>query len=190
MLHIQGRRGDAMEIDVSRRWAATLITLMLMASSSTTPLQAQVAPEVLATPEGMVNEIYDMVSFEGGSVPDWDAVKSLFIPQAVVVLRTSREATTVFSLEGFVQDFISFYENTPAGANGFTEKIIRMKSMVFGEMASVLVLYEAHITGSARAPQQGVDNFSLIKKDGRWWIVAVTNEIPTPERPIPDVLRN
>lgn len=179
-----------MSIDVSKRRAATLITLMLAASSSATPLQAQVAPEVVATPEGLVNEIYDMVSFEGGSVPDWEAVKSLFIPQAVVVLRTSREATTVFSVEGFVQDFINFVENTPAGASGFTEKVIRMKPMVFGEMANVLVLYEAHITGSARAPQQGVDNFSLIRKDGRWWIVSVTNEIPTPDRPIPDVLRN
>ncbi len=65
-----------------------------------------------------------------------------------------------------------------------------MKSLVFGDMANVLVLYEAHITGSSRPPQQGVDNFSLIKKDGRWWIVSVTNEIPTPDRPIPEVLRN
>jgi hypothetical protein len=161
-----------------------------MAGSSATLLHAQAAPEVLQTPEGVVSGIYDMVSFEAGSVPDWDAVRSLFIPEAVVVLRTSREAITVFSVEGFVQDFIHFLESTPAGVNGFTEKVLAMKSMVFGEMANVLVLYQAHITGSSRAPQEGVDNFSLIKKDGRWWIAAVTNELPTPDRPVPEVLRN
>jgi len=179
-----------MRFDVSRCRVASIVTVILMAGSGTTPLQAQVAPEVMETPEGVVTEIYDMVSFEAGSVPGWDAVRSMFIPEAVVVLRTSREATTVFSVEGFVQDFISFVENTPAGASGFTEKILAMRSLVFGDMANVLVLYEAHITGSARPPQQGVDNFSLIRKDGRWWIVSITNEIPTPDRPIPEVLRN
>jgi hypothetical protein len=179
-----------MRFDVWRRLGAFFLTLILLAALGATPLQAQVAPEVLENAESLVSEVYDMVSAEPGNVPDWEAVKSLFIPQAVVVLRTSREATTVFSVDSFLQDFINFYENTPAGANGFTEKIVRMKSLVFGDMANVLVLYEAQITGSARPPQQGVDNFSLIKQDGRWWIVSVTNEIPTPERPIPEVLRN
>ena len=168
----------------------SLVTLILMAGSGAMPLQAQVAPQALETAEGVVTEIYDLVSFEAGNVPDWDLVRSMFIPEAVVVLRTSREATTVFSVETFVDDFINFVENTPAGEQGFTEKILSMKSLVFGEMANVLVLYEAHITGSSRPPQQGVDNFSLIRKDGRWWIVSVTNELPTPQRPIPEVLRN
>ncbi len=176
--------------DVSRRLGAFFPTLILLAALGATPVQAQVAPEVLENAESLVSEVYDMVSAEAGNVPDWEAVKSLFIAEAVVVLRTSREATTVFSVDSFLQDFINFYENTPAGVNGFTEKVVRMKSLVFGDMANVLVLYEAHITGSSRPPQQGVDNFSLIKKDGRWWIVSVTNEIPTPDRPIPEVLRN
>lgn len=179
-----------MGIEVPKGWRSFLATLMLLSGFGIAPLQAQVAPEYLQTAEGLVGEIYDMVSFEGGSVPDWDAVRSMFHPEAVVVLRTSRTATTVFSVEGFVQDFINFVENTPAGGNGFTEKVLAMKPLVFGDMANVLVLYEAQITGSPRPPQQGVDNFSLIKKDGRWWIVSVTNEIPTPDRPIPDVLRN
>jgi hypothetical protein len=179
-----------MWFDVSRRWRVSFVILILLVGSGTMPLQAQVAPEVLETPEGVVTEIYDLVSFEAGSVPDWDVVRSMFIPEAVVVLRTSREATTVFSVESFVGDFINFVENSPAGDQGFTEEILAMHSLVFGDMANVLVLYEAQITGSSRPPTQGVDNFSLIKKDSRWWIVSVTNEIPTPDRPIPEVLRN
>jgi hypothetical protein len=179
-----------MWIDVLKRCKSLSVAMALMAGSGAAPLQAQVAPEVLETAEGVVTEIYDMVSFEAGNVPDWDAVRSMFIPEAVVVLRTSREATTVFSVEGFVDDFVNFVENSPAGDRGFTEEILAMHSMVFGDMANVLVLYEAQITGSSRPPTQGVDNFSLIKKDGRWWIVAITNELPTPDRPIPEMLRN
>jgi hypothetical protein len=181
-----------MWFDVTKRWGSVYLALVLMAGSGPVLLYAQATSEqdALETPEGVVIEIYDLVSFEAGSTPDWEVVRSMFIPEAVVVLRTSREATTVFSVEGFVNDFVNFVENSPAGDMGFTEKIIRTKSMVFGDMASVLVLYEAHITGSPRPPTQGVDNFSLIKKDGRWWIVAVTNELPTPDRPIPEILQN
>jgi hypothetical protein len=34
-----------------------------------------------------------------------------------------------------------------------------------------------------------VDSFQLIKKDGRWWIVSITNELPTPDRPVPEFFR-
>jgi hypothetical protein len=143
----------------------------------------------MGTAEGLVRELYESVTFEAGSVPDWNRVRSMFIDEAVIVLRTSRDSTTVFSVEGFVADFVAFIERADARATGFVEKIVRMKSMVFGDMAHVLVLYEASIPGSPRPPQQGVDSFSLIRRDGRWWIVAITNEVPTPDRPVPAELR-
>ncbi len=175
-----------------KRWTGSFVALVLIAAATTRSLHGQALPEgdVLESPERLVESIYEMVSFAGGSAPDWDEVRSMFIPEAVVVLRTSREAMTVFSVEGFIDDFVNFVENTPAGASGFTEKVIRMKSMVFGDLAHVLVLYESHITGSPRPPRQGVDSFSLIKRDGRWWIAAITNELPTPERPLPEALRD
>ncbi len=181
-----------MWLDTFSRWKPACLALALTAGSSPTLLHAQAAADQDAweAPEDVITEIYDLVSFEAGKRPDWDKVRSTFISEAVVVLRTSREAFSVFSVEGFINDFVNFVENTPAGANGFTEKVLSLKSMVFGDMAHVLVLYEAQITGSQRPPSQGVDSFSLIKKDGRWWIVAITNEIPGPDRPVPEMLQN
>ncbi len=134
--------------------------------------------------------LYDRVTVEAGNTPDWDSVRSLFLEQAVIVLRTSRDETSIFSVEEFVNDFIQFIDRAHIGKTGFEEKIIRMKTMVMGDMAQALVLYEAHIPGSGRPPQQGVDNFSLVKKENRWWIVSITNEIPTSGNPIPTELMN
>ena len=142
------------------------------------------------TAESLVAALYEAVTFEAGSTPDWDHVRSMFIDEAVIVLRTSRQSTTVFSVEGFVDDFVKFIERADAGRTGFSERIIRTKPMVFGDMAHVLVLYEASVPGSLRPPQQGVDSFSLIRRDRRWWIAAVTNEIPGPDRPLPSPLRD
>jgi len=107
----------------------------------------------------------------------------------VIVLRTSREATTLFTVDGFIDDFVTFAERADVQQSGFTERVVRLKAMVFGDMAQVLVRYEASIPGSSRPPQPGVDAFSLVRRDGRWRIVSVTNEVPGPDRPLPALLR-
>jgi hypothetical protein len=61
--------------------------------------------------------------------------------------------------------------------------------MIFRDIAHVLVLYEAIAPAMSRPPQQGVDSFQLIRKDGRWWIVSITNDIVTPETPAPPELQ-
>jgi hypothetical protein len=158
-----------------------LIVILLCASS----VGKASKENFLQSPEGVVNELYKLVTFESGHTPDWNQVKSLFIDQAVIVLRTSRENTTIFSVQGFVDDFVNFIEKYNAEQTGFKEEIKRMNSKFFGDTAHIFVLYEASIPGLKSPPQQGVDSFLLIKKEGRWWIVAITNEIPKPDMPVP-----
>lgn len=147
-------------------------------------LRAQTESD-FATAEGVVRELYDLVTFEAGTTPDWDRVRSTFLDEALVVLRTSREETTVFTVDGFVQDFVRFIETSNVKETGFVERIACLRPFVFGDMAHILVRYEPSIPGSGEPPRQGVDSFQLIKKNGRWWIVSVTNEVPGADRPVP-----
>lgn len=140
------------------------------------PVKAE-PPEVLRTPEGVLSELYRRVTFPPGKEADWDAVRALFLPQAVVVLRTSREATTVFDLAGFVADFVAFAAKPKVKEWGFAERIVRMKVTPFREVAQAWVLYEASLPGSPRPPQQGVDGFSLVRRDGRWFIASIVNDL-------------
>jgi len=142
-----------------------------------------------ASAEGVVQELYDLVTFPAGETPDWDKGRSLFLPEAVVVLRTSRTGNTVFSVEGWVQDFVTFIERANVTVTGFVERIVRTQATEFGDIAQVWVLYEAEIPGSGRPAQQGVDSFHLVRRDGQWLIASIVNEIPTPDRPVPEVLR-
>jgi hypothetical protein len=64
-----------------------------------------------------------------------------------------------------------------------------MKVWEFGDMAHILVLYEAQITGLPTAPQQGIDSWLLVRRDGRWLIAGATNELVTAARPVPPELR-
>ena len=141
-------------------------------------------------PESVINHLYDQVTFPPGENPDWDVVRNLFIPNATVVMRTGVDKTTTLTLDGWILDFVNFIYQNNVTAVGFEEKIVKMETMVFGDIAHVLVLYTAYLPGRTKTPREGIDSFHLIKKDGRWFIVSILNEIPGPERPKPKVLRD
>jgi hypothetical protein len=149
------------------------------------------------TADELIGGLYGLVSATAGKMPDWQKVRACFLDEAVIILRTSRTATTTFSLDGFIKDFVDFYErpfkigekSLVPKDSGFGERVVRMKTWEYGDMAHALVLYEAQITGSGRAPQQGIDSWLLARRNGRWFIAAITNEIVTPGRPLPPELQ-
>lgn len=149
---------------------------------------AQSVDEVFTTAEGVVAELYDIVTFGPDSAPDWDRARSLFLPEAVVILRTSREGTSQFTVDGWVEDFERFIERDNVLERGFIESIVKTHTWVFKDVAQILVLYEAGFPDDERR-QYGIDSFQLARKDGRWWITGILNEIPDRDNPIPAELR-
>lgn len=170
------------------RRATGLLALGLTLGAASARAQTESGARA-GTPEGVVGRLYELVTFEAGRTPDWGEVRSIFLDEALIVLRTSRDASTVFTVDGFVADFEAFIERANVEQTGFAETVVTMKSIVFGDIAHVLVLYEASIPGSGRDPQQGVDSFQLTRTGDGWRIVSVINEIPTDTRPVPPELR-
>jgi len=168
-----------------------MISFFIIPLSIAAQTQPSAQSKYYDTPDGLINEIYKTVTFPAeGPVPDWKKVESMFIADAVIVMRVTRDSMAVFSVKGFIDDFVNFVENSPAKTVGFTERILKMKPLVFGDIAHILVLYEASITGMKRPPTVGVDSWHLLKKDGRWWITSVANDITTKERSAPKELNN
>lgn len=180
-----------MNLESSFRWMAGFTLTLMLPAFPLALLTAQGTEPVgeSQSAEAVVHELYDMVTFPAGTTPDWDEFRALFLPESVVVLRSSREATSVFTLEGFVEDWLRFIDGSNIKETGFTERIIRTHCTEFGDIAHVWVLYEAEIPGWGRPPQAGVDSFQLVRREGRWKIASITNEVPTPDRPIPSVLQ-
>ncbi|MEP1094187.1 MAG: hypothetical protein ABJG78_03715 [Cyclobacteriaceae bacterium] len=139
--------------------------------------------------EKLVRDLYASVSFQPGDLPNWEEIKEkYFVEQTIITLRTSKEKVSVWTVDEWVQDFVDFIDNRELENVGFNENIANLKLMQFGDMAHVLVLYEPRIPG-IESNRQGVDSIHLIRVDGSWKIISLLNEIPTSERPIPEVLR-
>ena len=154
------------------------------------PANSEKKDENLTDADSVITLLYDLVTIKAGDQADWNTVESLFIKDAVICLRTTRDQSTIFSVEGFIEDFQNFIDRANIIDTGFEEIIVNKKTVIFGDIAYSLVVYQASIPGAERPPQQGVDIFQLIKKENRWWIVAITNEIPTKENPIPSNFLN
>lgn len=168
--------------------ALVVAPLAVRAQTPATSQPPGVAP-AYSTAEDVVNELYRLVSIEKGQETDWERVRQLFLPQAVIVLRISKTESQVFDLQGWIDDFKTWDEKAKVKETGFTEKIIKTKPRVFRDIANIFVLYEASITGSTHPPTRGVDSIELIKKDGRWWIAAITNDLINADNPVPAELR-
>jgi len=168
-----------------------MISFFIIPLSIYAQTQSPSFPKYYDTPESLITEIYKTVTFTvDGPLPDWEKVRSMFIGDAVIVMRVTLDSMAVFSVKGFIDDFVNFVEKSPAKTVGFTERILNMNPMVFGDIAHILVLYEASITGMKRPPTVGVDSWHLLKRDGRWWITSVANDITTKERPAPNELKD
>jgi len=163
---------------------ALLLVAVPLAASAETPA---VAP-AYDTAESVVRELYRLVTIEKGQETDWEQVRNLFLPQAVVVLRVSKDASQVFDVQGWIDDFVAWDLKAKVKDTGFSEKIVTLKPRVFRDIANVFVLYEASITGADRPPTRGVDSIELVKKDGRWWIAAITNDLINADNPVPKEL--
>lgn len=165
-------------------------TTLLIASCMLFPLLISGQSEASTAEEDavkMIRQIYTEVSGETAEKVDWDRLRSLFIEEAVIVLRTSREITTRFTLEEFIQDFKDFYKSPAMKESAFKEEVLRLKAEVYHDIAFIAVVYEAHILESERPPTKGIDFWLLTRKDKAWKVAAVTNEVIPPGEEIPEM---
>ena len=137
----------------------------------------------------VVRALYRRVTFEAGRNVDWEQVRAMFVPEAVIVLRTSRTAMTVFDRDGFVKDFVRFIAEAKLEDRAFEETILAIRTEETGEVARATVHYAARVPSDGRPAQEGVDVFLLMKREGAWRIVSIVNEIVRPGVPVPDEVR-
>ncbi|MBM3310009.1 MAG: hypothetical protein FJY80_00710 [Candidatus Aminicenantes bacterium] len=168
-----------------RRLGVASIALAVAAGGADSASQ-----DIFQNPESLVRGLYAAVSFDPGPGPDWEYVKTFFLPQAVIAVRKTPTSMAVMNVQEFVDWFAADVEKFKMKERGFEETVQKLKLTTLRNMAQVFVVYKARLKSPSTAPGQvGLDSWELLNKDGRWWIVAVTNDIPTPQSPLPEDLR-
>ena len=167
-----------------------MVVLLVIFSLTMADRAVAAKEDVFTDPESLVRGLYAAVTFDAGSVPDWDYVSNFFAPEAVIAVRMTRTSMAILNVEEFVKWFDDDVKKYKMEERGFEETIEKIKLTVFGDMAHCFVVYKARFKTPENSPGQlGLDSWGLMKKDGRWWIVSVTNDVVTPQRPLPEEMR-
>ena len=155
-----------------------LLSLSLLSAASleaTGPSTATYPrPEDVASPDAIVAALYEVISGPAGQPRDFDRMRSLFMPGAILVATAPRPDGTVGHRTMSVDDYIA--SNGPGlTASGFTEREIGRTSERFGTIMHTFSAYEGTFTHDDGRPGsvRGINTIQLFGDGTRWWIVSV-----------------
>jgi len=122
------------------------------------------------TLDEIIAAMYDQVSFEPGTRPDWNRQLELFAPGARMV-RVNDDGIFEFDLESYR---VNFEEMIDSGTMpSFWEGELWRETRVFDDVAHVLSAYETRRSREGEVLNRGVNSIQLFRRGDRWWISAM-----------------
>jgi hypothetical protein len=168
--------GDCMKRLVPIGLAAALVFALPFASAqqpnpapAAAPAAVQANPADVATIDGIIAALYDVISGPAGKPRDWNRMHSLFAPEAgmrVVGVRPDGSMVTRYMT---VDDYIGrsgpLFEK-----EAFYEREAARTTEQFGQIAHVFSTYESRHDTKGEPFQRGINSIQLYNDGHRWWI--------------------
>ena len=138
----------------------------------------------VASIDGVVNAIYESISFGESEKPDMMRFRSLCSPTAPFI-RIRHDSVDKMNIESFIS---SFQERVDTGIlKSFYEKEIFRKTHRYGSIAQVFSTYEKGMnTDDPDSSVRGINSIQLYYDGERWWISCLIWEDERPDNPIPE----
>lgn len=144
---------------------------------------AQARPEDVASIDGIVKALYEVVSGPAGE-RDWQRERSLFLPGGQLVptrpLPEGGTAADRFDVEGYIGSRTPFF-----AANDFYEVEVARRVERFGAIAQVWSVYEGRREPGGEPILRGINGIQLFDDGERWWVVSILWSNESAENPIP-----
>lgn len=168
--------------------AAAAFTLRLSAQQPA-PAPPAVPPADsadVASLDGIVHAVYDVISGDSGQARNWDRMRSLMAPGARLIPTFRRRDGSGYAIRQLsVDEYIQ--AASPAFARGgFFEREVARRSETFGQIVQLFSTYESrHHAGDAQPFERGINSFQLYNDGHRWWIVTIFWQGESTGAPIP-----
>lgn len=158
--------------------------IWLKGSSNATAEQALPAnPADVASADALVKALYEVISGPAGE-RDWNRFHSLFYPGstmgAIVHTPDGQEIYHRISPKEYQQSNAPLFRQT-----AFFEEELGRKISGQGNIIAVQSAYQFRLSAAGPVAQRGVNYFTLIKLNGRWYVSNLIWQDESPENPIP-----
>jgi hypothetical protein len=142
----------------------------------------------VSTIEGVIAALYRSVSFEAGGEPDWQLLRFLLLPDAVLAQPVQgSDQIELLGLEEYISRFKQALDSSTLRKTGFLGTVAQVSTTVYGRLAHGLVVFEARTDPASKEPfGRGVESIQLVRTGGRWWIASIATEFERPGLLIPE----
>lgn len=143
-------------------------------------------PADVATLDGIIKAVYDVISGDAGKPRDWDRFRTLFHKDARMIPvggnpQTREVRASALTPEDYIKRVEPFFAK-----EGFYEREKARRVEQFGHIAHVFSTYESFRSLSDKQPfMRGINSFQLFNDGKRWWVVTIFWQPETPEIRIP-----
>ncbi len=145
------------------------------------------SPEPVSATEKAINQVvkdaYAVISFEKGQTPNYEEMRAIFTPDAM--LHNFRED----SLESMnITEFIETFKGViDAGQmTAFDEVELGGETEYFGKVGHRISSYASYFEGSDEVGERGVNSFQVLNIDGQWRVSSIIWDIEKEGQPIPE----
>lgn len=130
------------------------------------------APRDVASPQSIVDAVYEILSGRAGEARDWDRWRTLYAPGArLIPIERNGEGLAVPR----VLDADKYIESRAPmlDANDFFEWETGHEELRSGSVAHVWSSYEAAYNPGGEPIRRGANSIQLWNDGSRWWILSV-----------------
>ena len=139
----------------------------------------------VATSDGLVSALYDVISGPAGQKRSWDRMRTLFIPEARMMATGKGPDGNMVKRNTSVEDYINT-SGPRLEKDGFFEQEISRKTDQFGSVVHLFSTYAARRKKEDEKPfLRGINSIQLWNDGKRWWIVSIFWQAESPENPLP-----
>lgn len=143
-------------------------------------------PADVASIDAIIKATYDVISGGKGEQRDWKRFRTLFHPDARLIPTGTSAQTGVTGARAFKPEEYIERSEPVMMQNGFYEREIARRTLVYGNIAHVFSTYEAKNNLSDKKPfLRGINSFQLLNDGKRWWVLTIFWQGETPKNPIP-----
>jgi len=181
-----------MNLFIKRSHLFTIVMISVLAvpvsGQTVSPTGSEVptaTPQDVATIDGIMTALYDVISGPAGQARDWDRFRSLFLPEGKLIPTAFRDGSSkatanLWTAEDYVELAGSSLEE-----NGFFEDEISRVEERFENIAHVFSTYRSRRTVDGEVFQRGINSIQLMWDGERWWIMNVMWRGVGPDAEIP-----
>jgi predicted metalloprotease with PDZ domain len=136
--------------------------------------------------DAVIKATYAVISGPAGP-RDWNRFYSLFLPEAEMgAITKAADGKKLFKSmtpENYQKANAPFFMQY-----GFYEEELKRNVQQYGDVASVQSSYQYRTTPNGKVEQRGVNYFTLVQSNGRWWIANLSWQDEEKDLPLPKEL--